>query len=125
MYAGKIGKEDADRFPFPMTKEVLERGRNRFNIYCSPCHGYTGHGNGMIPRRGLQSPPSYHSDAFREMPVGHFFDVISNGTGAMASYAAEADELGLTCWIGWSLRGLSTGDRTERSPDQRNSDENQ
>ena len=93
LYAGKIGKEDADRFPFPMTKEVLERGRNRFNIFCSPCHGYTGHGNGMIPRRGLQSPPSYHSDALREAPVGHFFDVISNGTGAMASYAARIPDV--------------------------------
>lgn len=89
MYAGKVGRDDVDKFPFPITKEVLQRGQNRFNVYCSPCHGYTGHGNGMIVRRGLQAPPSYHSDAFREMPVGHFFDVMTNGFGAMASYAAR------------------------------------
>ncbi len=80
---------NADTFPFPITREVLERGRERFNIYCSVCHGRLGDGNGMIPRRGFRHPPSYHSDKLRAAPVGHFFDVITNGFGAMPDYAAQ------------------------------------
>ncbi|MCA1633174.1 MAG: cytochrome c [Acidobacteria bacterium] len=77
-----------DVFPFPVTGEVLERGRERFNIYCSVCHGQTGDGDGMIPRRGFQKPPSFHEDRLQEgqSNAGHFFDVIANGWGAMPSY---------------------------------------
>ncbi|HUS05268.1 MAG TPA: cytochrome c [Bryobacteraceae bacterium] len=76
-------------FPLPVTRELLLRGRERFNIFCSPCHGYTGSGNGMIVRRGFTAPPSYHIARLKDAPVGHFFDVITNGYGAMYSYASR------------------------------------
>lgn len=73
-------------FPFPVTKEVLLRGQERYDIYCAPCHGRTGYGDGMVVRRGFSAPPSYHQSRLREAPVGHFFDVITNGFGAMYAY---------------------------------------
>ena len=76
-------------FPMPVTREVLERGHQRFNIFCSPCHSYTGDGRGMIVQRGLTPPPSFHTDRLRAAPVGYFFDVITNGFGSMYSYAAR------------------------------------
>jgi mono/diheme cytochrome c family protein len=75
-----------DRFPFAVTASDLERGRQRFNIYCSPCHGATGDGDGMIVRRGFVRPPSYHTDRLRDAPAGHLFQVITYGWGAMYSY---------------------------------------
>jgi mono/diheme cytochrome c family protein len=89
LYTGKIDGKDADQFPFPVTAEVLARGRQRFNIYCTPCHDYTGSGKGMIVQRGFPPPTSYHTDKLRNAPAGHFFDVITNGHGAMYSYAAR------------------------------------
>ncbi len=88
-YAGKVNGEPVNAFPFAITPKVLARGRGRFNIYCTPCHGYRGDGRGMIVRRGFPQPPSYHIDRLRRAPVGHFYDVISNGYGAMYSYAAR------------------------------------
>jgi mono/diheme cytochrome c family protein len=81
--------KDSEAFPFPVTQPVLERGRERFNIYCSVCHGLLGNGDGMIVRRGFRRPPSYHIDRLRQAPAGHFFDVITNGFGAMPDYAAQ------------------------------------
>jgi mono/diheme cytochrome c family protein len=78
-----------DTFPFPITREVLERGRERFDIFCSVCHGRLGTGEGMVVRRGFRQPPSYHIDRLKEARVGHFFDVITNGFGAMPDYAAQ------------------------------------
>ena len=78
-----------DAFPFPVTKEVIERGQERFNIYCSPCHGRLGNGDGMIVRRGFRHPPSYHIDRLRSRPNGYIYDVITNGFGAMPDYAAQ------------------------------------
>jgi mono/diheme cytochrome c family protein len=87
---GTINGKPADRFPFPITLQVLHRGRERFDIYCSPCHGYIGLGDGMIARRGLPRPPaSFHTDELRGAPLGHFFDVITNGFGAMPPYAYQ------------------------------------
>lgn len=77
---------EVDKFPFPITKEVLLRGQERFDIYCAPCHGRTGYGDGMVVRRGFSIPPSYHQARLRQAPVGHFFDVITNGFGAMYQY---------------------------------------
>ena len=91
LYTGKVNGQLADEFPFPVTKAVLERGHERFNIYCSPCHGQTGMGNGMIVSRGLRPPPSYHDEKLRTQPVGHFFDVMTNGFGAMQDYRAQVD----------------------------------
>ena len=89
LYNGKVNGVDAETFPFPVTRGVLERGRERFNIFCSPCHDRTGSGNGIIPQRGFRHPPSYHIDRLRKAPVGHFFDVITNGFGAMYSFASR------------------------------------
>jgi len=79
----------ADIFPFPITRDVLARGQGRFNIFCAPCHSRTGDGDGMVVRRGFRRPPSLHIDRLRQAPPGHFFDVISNGFGAMPSYADQ------------------------------------
>jgi hypothetical protein len=76
-------------FPFPITREVLLRGRERFEIFCTPCHDYLGEGNGMIVQRGLSRPPSFHIPRLQQAPVGYFFDVITNGFGAMYSYASR------------------------------------
>lgn len=90
-YTGKIGTNLVTTFPIPITREVLERGRERFEIYCSVCHGRTGEGNGMIMQRGFPAPPSYHIDRLRQAPVGHFFDVITQGYGIMYSYAERVE----------------------------------
>ena len=89
---GKVGDQLVTSFPFPITRDVLLRGQDRFTIFCTPCHGRTGEGNGMIVQRGFQAPPSFHSDRLRQAPVGHFFDMITNGYGAMYSYADRVDD---------------------------------
>ncbi|MEP6706805.1 MAG: cytochrome c [Pyrinomonadaceae bacterium] len=81
--------DDVETLPFPVTAETVNRGQERYQIFCAVCHGMTGHGDGMIVRRGFRPPPSYHDDRLRQAPVGHFFDVITNGWGAMPSYAAQ------------------------------------
>jgi hypothetical protein len=91
LYTGRTHGEVADTFPFSLTRADLERGRERYNIYCTPCHDYTGSGRGMIVQRGFPAPPSYHLDRLRNAPVGHFFDVITNGFGTMYSYASRVD----------------------------------
>ncbi len=88
-FTGKMGDQFVDRIPFPVTRAVLDRGQERFNIYCTPCHGRLGNGLGMIVRRGLKRPPSYHIDRLRQIPIGYFYDVITNGFGAMQDYAAQ------------------------------------
>lgn len=88
-YTGKIGGEDIDQFPFPINKADIVRGEDRFNVYCTPCHGRLGDGNGMVVLRGFRQPPSYFSDKLMRAPVGHFFDVMTNGFGAMPSYASR------------------------------------
>jgi len=89
-YTGKLGSSPADYMPFPVTKEVLERGRERFNIYCSPCHSRLGDGNGFIPSRGFaRKPPSFHEQRLRKAPLGYFYDVITNGFGIMPDYSAQ------------------------------------
>lgn len=75
-----------DEFPVPVTKELIDRGQNRFDIYCAVCHGPLGNGDGMVVRRGFPQPPTYHDDRLRNAPVGHFFDVATNGWGRMSGY---------------------------------------
>jgi mono/diheme cytochrome c family protein len=89
LYTGKQDGKDATIFPFAITAEVLARGRERFDIFCSPCHGRTGEGDGMIVRRGYRQPPSYHTPALQQAAVGHFFDVMTSGWGAMPDYASQ------------------------------------
>jgi mono/diheme cytochrome c family protein len=86
---GKVNGEAVTMFPFEITADVLSRGRERYEIYCSPCHSRTGYGDGMVVRRGYGRPPSLHTDALRMSPPGFFFDVITNGFGAMPDYRVE------------------------------------
>jgi mono/diheme cytochrome c family protein len=90
-YTGKIKDEDIDYFPFAITRADLERGQQRFYIYCSPCHSRIGDGNGMVVRRGYRQAASYHTEKLMQAPVGHFFDVITNGFGAMPSYGSRLE----------------------------------
>jgi mono/diheme cytochrome c family protein len=88
--------------PFALTPQVMDRGQNRFDIYCSPCHGRLGYGNGMVVQRGFRAPPSYHIDRLRRAPVGHFYEVMSDGFGAMPSYADKltpVDRWAVTAYI--------------------------
>ena len=87
LHTGLVGDDFATTFPFAMTREDLDRGRERFDIMCSPCHGRVGHGDGMVVQRGFRAPPSYHTKRMRDMPPGHFFDVTTNGFGAMGDFS--------------------------------------
>lgn len=91
-----------EEFPVPVTKELVDRGQERYNIYCIVCHGPTGNGDGMIVRRGFSKPPTYNDDRLRNAPVGHFYDVITNGWGRMNSYASQipvADRWAIVAYI--------------------------
>jgi cbb3-type cytochrome c oxidase subunit III len=89
-YTGKIGNGPGDVMPFPVTKEVLDRGRERYNIFCAPCHSRLGDGNGFVPSRGFsRKPPSFHDERLVKAPVGYFFDVVTNGFGIMPDYASQ------------------------------------
>jgi len=81
--------DDVEVFPIPVTKELVHRGKERYEIFCSACHGFTGNGDGMIVRRGFRRAAAFNDDRLRQAPVGHFFDAITNGWGAMPSYAAQ------------------------------------
>ena len=88
-YTGWSQGRLAESVPFPVDRAVLERGRQRYQIYCVPCHGESGDGRGMIVRRGFNPPPPYYSEELRNKPIGHFFDVITRGYGTMYSYASR------------------------------------
>ena len=102
LYQGKVDGQLTDMFPMPVTAEVMARGRERFDVFCSPCHGRTGQGNGMVVQRGFRAPPSYHDERLRNAPVGYFFDVMTNGFGAMQDYSAQvpvADRWAIAAYI--------------------------
>jgi mono/diheme cytochrome c family protein len=89
LHTGRVAGTVTDVYPFPITRADLDRGEERFNIYCAPCHGRTGEGNGMVVQRGHKQAASYHIDRLRQAPAGYFFDVMSNGFGAMPDYRAQ------------------------------------
>jgi mono/diheme cytochrome c family protein len=89
MFTGKVNGQFVNEFPFQVTKAVLERGQQRFNIYCTPCHGRLGFGNGMVVQRGYRPPPSLHDEKIRNQAVGYWYDVMTNGFGAMPDYKAQ------------------------------------
>jgi mono/diheme cytochrome c family protein len=89
LHTGRSDGELATELPVELTAALLRRGQDRYNIYCSNCHARTGDGNGMIVQRGYRQPPTFHSDRLRGAPIGHFFDVMTNGFGAMPSYALQ------------------------------------
>jgi mono/diheme cytochrome c family protein len=102
-----------DEFPLPVTRELIDRGENRYNIYCIVCHGPTGNADGMIVRRGFSPPPTYHDDRLRNAPVGHFFDVMTNGWGKMNSYADK-----LSAADRWAVVAYIRALQTSQNPDQ-------
>lgn len=86
----------------PLSRDLLLRGRERYDIFCSPCHDASGTGRGMVVRRGFKQPPSYHIDRLRQLPVGYFVDVMTNGFGAMSSYASQippADRWAIAAYV--------------------------
>jgi hypothetical protein len=89
-YTGKIGNNPGDAMPFPVTKQVLDRGRERYNIFCAPCHSRVGDGNGFVPSRGFaRQPPSFHIVRLQKAPLGYFYDVMTEGFGIMPDYASQ------------------------------------
>ncbi len=102
LYEGIVDGKPAETFPMPVTAQVMARGQERFNVFCSPCHGRSGEGDGMIVQRGFRKPPSYHEDRLRNAPVGYFFDVMTHGFGAMQDYSAQlpvADRWAIAAYI--------------------------
>ncbi len=89
MYTGKVNGTAVTTLPVPVTAELVERGQQRYNIFCAPCHDQLGTGTGMVVRRGFRRPPSFHIDRLRESPPGYYFDVMTNGFGAMSSYTEQ------------------------------------
>jgi Cytochrome C oxidase, cbb3-type, subunit III len=81
--------KDSNEFPVPVNLQLLQRGQDRFNIYCSPCHGLQGDGDGLVAVRGMKHPPTYHQDRLRQVPNGYIYDVITNGFGVMLDYSAQ------------------------------------
>jgi mono/diheme cytochrome c family protein len=99
---GKVDGQLATTFPMAVTAQTMARGQERFNVFCAPCHGRTGTGNGMVVQRGFRAPPSYHEDRLRNAPVGYFFDVMTNGFGAMQDYSSQvpvADRWAIAAYI--------------------------
>jgi hypothetical protein len=88
-HTGEANGTFLDRIPMPVDSKVLERGRDRFDIYCSPCHGRLGDGNGMIAQRGLRAPANFHTERLREVPPGYIYQVIANGSGGMGDYGDQ------------------------------------
>jgi Cytochrome C oxidase, cbb3-type, subunit III len=101
-YTGLINGKEGDSMPFPVTMEVLQRGQERFNVYCTPCHSRVGNGEGMIVQRGYAHAGDFHTTRLETAPLGHFFYVISNGYGAMPDYSAQvapADRWAIVSYI--------------------------
>jgi mono/diheme cytochrome c family protein len=89
LYTGKVGAAFSDVLPMPLDRALLERGKQRYEIYCTPCHGQTGAGDGMIVQRGFRKAASFHTDRLRAQPVGYLFDVMTNGFGVMPDYSFQ------------------------------------
>jgi mono/diheme cytochrome c family protein len=89
LYKGTANGAASTTFPFAITRADLDRGEERFNIYCAPCHGKTGDGNGMVVQRGFRQPPSFHTERLRQVAPGYVYDRITNGFGVMPDYKAQ------------------------------------
>ncbi len=106
--------DDVELFPLPVTKEIVDRGKERYEIFCSVCHGLTGNGDGMIVRRGFRRAASFNEDRLRQAPVGHFFDAITNGWGAMPAYAPQIPAQDRWAIIAY-IRALQLGQQSQQS----------
>lgn len=113
--------KDSNAFPLPLTPELLKRGQDRYRIFCTPCHGLQGDGNGMIAMRGMKHPPSYHDARLRQVPNGYIYDVITNGFGAMLGYSAQIppkDRWAIIAYVR-ALQLSRNAPVSELSPEQR------
>jgi mono/diheme cytochrome c family protein len=121
LQTGRVNGQLSPEFPYTVTAEVIARGRERYDIFCAPCHDRTGRGNGMIVRRGYRQPPSFHLERLRQVPAGHFVDVMVNGFGAMPDYRSQvpaADRWAIAAYIrALQLSASATLDHVP--PDQR------
>ena len=102
MFSGKVGAAFVPRIPLPVNGQIVHRGRQRFDIFCAPCHGRAGRGDGIVVRRGYRAPPSLHIDRLRGQPDGYLYDVVTNGFGVMPDYAAQipvADRWAIVAYI--------------------------
>jgi len=102
LHRGRAGDQFVTEIPYKLTREFVARGQQRYDIYCAPCHGGTGDGEGMVVQRGFKHPPTYHQDRLRNQPVGYLYDVITNGYGSMISYASRipvADRWAIVAYI--------------------------
>jgi mono/diheme cytochrome c family protein len=102
LFTGTVGKTTLTTLPVPLTPQLLQRGQERFNVFCAPCHDRLGTGEGMVVRRGLRRPPSYHIDRLREAPLGYYVDTMAKGFGAMPDYATQippADRWAIAAYI--------------------------
>jgi hypothetical protein len=114
-YTGKIGNNDGEYMPFAVTRADLERGRQEYNVYCSPCHSRVGDGNGFIPTRGFaRKPPSYHIERLQKAPIGYFYDVMTNGFGIMLDYSAQISPRDRSC-IAAYIRALQLSQNATRA----------
>lgn len=117
---GKVGGQEANLFPFAITRADLDVGQQRFNTYCSPCHAKSGEGNGMVVQRGYRQPPSLHIDRLRQAPAGQFFDRITNGFGVMPSYRSQVaveDRWRIVAYVR-ALQASHQGTRADVPPDE-------
>jgi mono/diheme cytochrome c family protein len=118
LYTGMVNGQEVDQFPFPISAADLARGRERFNIFCSPCHSQLGDGNGMIVQRGFKAPPSYFDPRLLKAPVGHFYRVMTEGRGSMADYSSQipvADRWRIAAYIR-TLQFASTAKSSDLQP---------
>jgi hypothetical protein len=118
-FTGKVNGQLADTFPYLVTAEMVDRGQERFDVFCSPCHDRAGTGRGMVVRRGYRQPPSLHDQRLKDAPVGHFFDVMTNGFGAMPDYRAQipvADRWAIISYIRALQRTTRGAAATEPQP---------
>lgn len=120
LFTGQQDGRFAAELPFPLSADVLQRGRERFQIFCTPCHGQTGRGDGMVVRRGYRKAASFHDDRLRGEPVGYFFDTITRGFGAMPDYAGQIpvrDRWAIAAYVK-ALQLSQHADVAQLSPDQ-------
>lgn len=121
LYTGKVGNEPVDQFPFPVTEQVMARGQEAFTAYCSHCHGQTGAGDGMVVQRGYTKPLALYDEKVSQKPVGHIFDVITNGFGAMPDHAAQVkvnNRWAIAAYVR-ALQASTSGTVSDVPPEQR------
>jgi len=120
-FAGKTGEAFVDRVPVPVDMELLQRGRERYGIYCTPCHGQLGRGDGTIVRRGYRQPETFHQSRLRVQPAGYFYDVITNGFGVMPDYAGQIavrDRWAIVAYV-WALQISQNATLADVPPERR------